>query len=457
MVQGKVALLCDFHKEWHVCGSANRWGHYGSYDPNSPPFGVDVSSEPLQRSLRASMSNKRPRHWRIAYGSDPERRSNWITDEVVENAIVERVQKHDYASFVTVADSVAGRAKWGDAIRVGEDSFFPIILVDMPQPCITDNDGVLYADQYAIVDGAVLRPEWQLLGEGTYGRVVRCANESGQAIALKLFKHPFGSDGDVSEEVYREMAMTRRFASGDFTASLKAIVMERPRVLGMAMECFSLNLKQYALTTECCSESLARVTEQVLCALTAFHFAGYAHRDLKPQNVVVDPTDYPPRARIIDLGLMRQVGDNRRGLTLPVCTLWYRPPEILLENARYDGCAVDVWSFGVMLYELYATTPLLKGKSDEEQLRLTFDLFGTPTHADWPGVEKLPLYANAARVTRASRLDDLVAERLPRDIYDLFRSLTAMDPQKRCTSRAALERWRVLHGNVLKAEPMAAR
>ena len=110
-----------------------------------------------------------------------------------------------------------------------------------------------------------------------------------------------------------------------------------------------------------------------------------------------------------------------------------------------------------MLYELYATTPLLKGKSDEEQLRLTFDLFGTPTHADWPGVEKLPLYANAARVTRASRLDDLVAERLPRDIYDLFRSLTAMDPQKRCTSRAALERWRVLHGDVLKAEPMAAR
>jgi len=65
-------------------------------------------------------------------------------------------------------------------------------------------------------------------------------------------------------------------------------------------------------------------------------------------------------------------------LTKGIVTRWYRPPEILL-GASYYGEAVDIWSLGCILAELYLRTPLFKGEGDLDQLSKIFGIRGSPT------------------------------------------------------------------------------
>lgn len=81
--------------------------------------------------------------------------------------------------------------------------------------------------------------------------------------------------------------------------------------------------------------------------------------------------------KITDFGLARYHGDLNRKLTKGVVTRWYRAPELLL-GANYYGEAVDVWSLGCILAELYLRYPLFKGESDIDQLSKIYGIRGTP-------------------------------------------------------------------------------
>ena len=70
-------------------------------------------------------------------------------------------------------------------------------------------------------------------------------------------------------------------------------------------------------------------------------------------------------------------------------TLWYRPPELLL-NSKVQTTAIDMWSAGCILGELLAHKPLLPGKSEINQLDLIVELLGTPNDQIWPGLSSLP-------------------------------------------------------------------
>jgi serine/threonine protein kinase len=74
---------------------------------------------------------------------------------------------------------------------------------------------------------------------------------------------------------------------------------------------------------------------QLMRGLSAMHIRGFLHRDLKCANLLVSRTGV---LKIADFGLSRQgarPGEQKGELTPQVCTLWYRPPELLLA-----GCAV---------------------------------------------------------------------------------------------------------------------
>lgn len=63
--------------------------------------------------------------------------------------------------------------------------------------------------------------------------------------------------------------------------------------------------------------------------------------------------------KLADFGLARLYSDEGRPYTNKVITLWYRPPELLLGEERY-GPAIDVWSCGCILGELFAKKPLFQ-------------------------------------------------------------------------------------------------
>lgn len=72
------------------------------------------------------------------------------------------------------------------------------------------------------------------------------------------------------------------------------------------------------------------------------------HRDLKPQNLLIDKNG---TIKLADFGLARAFGLPVKTYTHEVVTLWYRAPEILLGQKQYST-PVDIWSIGCIYAEM---------------------------------------------------------------------------------------------------------
>ena len=122
--------------------------------------------------------------------------------------------------------------------------------------------------------------------------------------------------------------------------------------------CASLGRKEEEVITYILLQSYLR---QLLEGIAYCHDHRVLHRDLKPQNLLIDNKGC---IKLADFGLARAFGLPMRAYTHEVITLWYRSPEILLGSKSYD-MAVDVWSLGCIFSEmvslhLHSGTPKTK-------------------------------------------------------------------------------------------------
>jgi len=119
---------------------------------------------------------------------------------------------------------------------------------------------------------------------------------------------------------------------------------------------------------------------QLLRACSHLWRLNICHRDIKPQNIVVDPSKR--RIRLCDFGSAKQLNDGEWNKHY-ICSRFYRAPELLCQ-LNYYSSAVDCWSLGCVLAEMYLTRPLFNGNNTRDQLRLIAKVLGPVPIAKYP-------------------------------------------------------------------------
>jgi len=172
---------------------------------------------------------------------------------------------------------------------------------------------------------------------------------------------------------------------------------------------------------------------QVLEGVSFLHSRCILHRDLKPTDLRIDATN---TIKISNFRLARTFTLPLRTYTHEVVTLWYRAPEILLGQKRYDT-SIDMWSAGCILAEIITGNAIFMGDSEIDQLYHIFRLLGTPTPAVWPKIRSLPDY-KATFPDWPSRTFTACVKGITPEGEDLISNLLAYDSSRRLTARRAL-------------------
>ena len=173
---------------------------------------------------------------------------------------------------------------------------------------------------------------------------------------------------------------------------------------------------------------------QVVKAVSYLHSRAIIHRDLKLQNILINKKGIP---KIADFGLARGYSLPIGSYTHEVVTLAYRAPEILLGAEQYST-AIDTWSVGCILAEMFSGKKLFHGDSEIGQLYAIFQVLGTPNEENWPGVSKLRDYKNF--FPKWSSLDrSKICPGLSEDGLDLLEKMLRYDPLQRISMKEALK------------------
>lgn len=275
------------------------------------------------------------------------------------------------------------------------------------------------------------------IGQGTYSTVYRAHDlETGKIVALKKVRF-VNMDPESVRFMAREILILRRL---DHPNIMKLEGLVTSRVSGSLYLVFEY--MEHDLTGLAASPMVKFTEPQIKCymqqllrGLAHCHSRGILHRDIKGSNLLIGNNG---NLKIADFGLANFYHANKRQpLTSRVITLWYRPPELLLGATNY-GVAVDLWSAGCILAELYAGKPIMPGRTEVEQLHKIFKLCGSPSEEYWQK-SKLP-HATIFRPQHPyERCFADTYKDFPPPALSLLDTLLAVEPDRRGSTSSALQ------------------
>ncbi|XP_016046566.2 cyclin-dependent kinase 16 isoform X2 [Erinaceus europaeus] len=272
------------------------------------------------------------------------------------------------------------------------------------------------------------------LGEGTYATVYKGKSKlTDNLVALKEIRleHEEGAPCTA----IREVSLLKDLKHANIVTLHDIIHTEKS--LTLVFEYLDKDLKQYL--DDCGNvinmHNVKLFLFQLLRGLSYCHRQKVLHRDLKPQNLLINERG---ELKLADFGLARAKSIPTKTYSNEVVTLWYRPPDILLGSTDYST-QIDMWGVGCIFYEMATGRPLFPGSTVEEQLHFIFRILGTPTEETWPGIlsneefktYNYPKYRSEALLSHAPRLDS--------DGADLLTKLLQFEGRNRISAEDSMK------------------
>ena len=257
-----------------------------------------------------------------------------------------------------------------------------------------------------------------LLGKGGMGEVYRAHDKKLERdVALKILPRELSGDPERAARFEREARTLASLQHPNIASIYDYENADGVRFLSMELvegKDLSQRLKEEKFSVD----DVLRIARQIALGLEAAHEKNIVHRDLKPANIKVDPDGV---VKILDFGLARAYAgdtDNQRLENSPTITSANTQLGVILGTAAYmspeqaRGKAIDkrsdIWSFGVILFELLTGKPMYHGET-------VTDVLGAIVHST-PDIKALPSNVPAG-------LRKLIGRCLTSDVHDRLRDI----------------------------------
>jgi glycogen synthase kinase 3 beta len=282
--------------------------------------------------------------------------------------------------FTYVADRVVGHGSFGVVVRA----------------TVQEKEGETVAIKKVLQDKRYKNRELQIMQQLSHPNIVELKNN-------------FYTNGEKSDEVFLNLVL-------EFVPDTVYRVSRHYSKLKQTMPYIYIKLYTY----------------QILRALAYIHSVGICHRDIKPQNLLLDPNTGV--LKLCDFGSAKQLVKGEPNVSY-ICSRYYRAPELIFGSTTYTT-AIDVWSVGCVLAEMLLGQPLFPGESGVDQLVEIIKVLGTPTREEIQAMN--PTYTEYKfPQIKGHPWAKVFRSRTPPEAIDLVSKLLSYTPTTRLTALEA--------------------
>jgi dual specificity tyrosine-phosphorylation-regulated kinase 2/3/4 len=281
----------------------------------------------------------------------------------------------------------------------------------------------------------------EVLGQGTFGQVVRCMDhKSKQEVAIKIIRK-FKQYQDSGRN---EIKIIEILSKGNCKSIVKMFdFFEFREHLCIVYELLSINLSQMMEKNNFSGFSFSlvrRFTQQILNSLVHVHANNVIHCDLKPENILLKQ-EKKSVIKIIDFG---SSCEESRHLHEYIQSRFYRAPEIVID-AGYDK-SIDIWSLGCIVVEFITGKPLFNANSEIELIGKFIEVLGKPPEDFLDSGKRSKIYFDFKGMFKgetnplAKKLEDILYDAQP-PVVDFVKLCLAWKPSERISAEEGLSHY----------------
>jgi serine/threonine protein kinase len=301
---------------------------------------------------------------------------------------------------------------------------------------LSDSMGKLNLEDSKSKTGNFMYNADKVVGNGTFGVVYQATvAETGETVAIKKVfqdKRYKNRELQIMKELRHPNVVELRHAF--YTTGDKPDELYLNVVMDFMPEALYRVIKHYSRMRQPVPSLLVKLySYQIIRSLGYIHAMGICHRDIKPQNLLVDTTTH--RLKLCDFGSAKKLVKGEPNVSY-ICSRYYRAPELIFGATDYTT-AIDIWSAGCVIAEILLGKPLFPGESAVDQLVEIIKILGTPTRDQI--LDMNPNYTEFRfPEIRPHPWNKVFSSKTSKDAVEFITSLLVYSPQTRPNAYEAL-------------------